>query len=207
MSAGGRIYTLDSEASWLSVLGCGWGLRAEEVATECLMTGTKCITEAESAKAKELQASTLFGEVLYKGICNLAKPEMLDLSNQKTLRVIEIGAGLGKAAAQLFFQFPHVVRVLGVEFVASRAQIARDAFSKLADHARSVRVETKAGASRGYQFRTFTETIKKVCGFFLNFCTCAVPVTCVVTHFGVHHIASTKCSTILILLLCVAQIR
>lgn len=118
----------------------------------CALTGEACVTSVERADARQQNASPLFGEMVYEGVSSLASSTSLGIGSLDVQRVIDFGAGLGKAAIQLFFQHPHLLHVLGVELMPSRYNIAADAMHRLYRH-----LTCGEGKTETSRFRLITE--------------------------------------------------
>lgn len=98
----------------------------------------KCTSDSEKAEARERGSSLLYGELLPDGVSKILLPAYLggalqgaDQGASGNSVVLELGAGSGKVALQIFLQRRDVKTVVGVELVSSRFAIAAAALERL----------------------------------------------------------------------------
>ena len=94
------------------------------------LDGHVCLGELDKKIENTVGGSLLYGEVLPEGVSKLCDFEHTHIMN--ALTVFDYGMGTGKLCVQIFFQFPHLVRVVGVEISPSRYDIAAAALRRLA---------------------------------------------------------------------------
>jgi len=102
------------------------------------IAAAKCCSDSEKAQARERGSSLLYGELLPDGVSKVLLPPYLggalrgaDQGFSSNSCVLELGAGSGKVALQIFLQRRDVKTVVGVELVSSRFAIAEGALQRL----------------------------------------------------------------------------
>ncbi len=94
------------------------------------LDGHECVTEVDKRIEADTGASLLYGEVAPEGVARLSDGEHCAVLNAQT--VFDYGMGTGKLCLQLFFTYPHLSRVVGVEFSPSRFALAAAALRRVA---------------------------------------------------------------------------
>jgi hypothetical protein len=94
------------------------------------LDGHACVGERDKKIETSIGGSLLYGEVLPEGVAKLCDGDHTAILNAST--VFDYGMGTGKLCVQVFFQYPHLLRVVGVEISPSRFDIAAAALRRIA---------------------------------------------------------------------------